>query len=199
MLTIGVLGLQGAVSEHLNQIKALGHKSVVVKNASQLNEIDGLIIPGGESTAIRKLMDRYGFIEPIKHFSQQKKPIFGTCAGMVLLASELSGSEAAHLQLIDLKVQRNGFGRQRDSFETKLSIQEWEMDFPGVFIRAPYAESAGSDVEILAVHEEKIVAAKQDHILVTAFHPELTDDNRFMNLFINMVQQLKEKEIQKQI
>ncbi|MGE7760117.1 pyridoxal 5'-phosphate synthase glutaminase subunit PdxT [Peribacillus sp. NPDC097895] len=187
MITIGVLGLQGAVEEHLNQIKAAGEQAIIVKKPEQLEEIDGLIIPGGESTTMRKLMDRYGFMEPIKTFFEDKKPIFGTCAGMVLAANHLTGDEDAYLELMDISVKRNGFGRQRDSFEADLSIEGLDEPFKAVFIRAPFAEGIGEDVEILAVYEENVVAARQEHVLVSAFHPELTGDDRFMQLFIQMV------------
>lgn len=187
MITIGVLGLQGAVEEHLNQINAAGEQAILVKKPEQLQEIDGLIIPGGESTTMRKLMDRYGFKEPIKTFFEHKKPIFGTCAGMVLAANELTGDEKAYLELMDISVKRNGFGRQRDSFEAELSIKGMEEPFKAVFIRAPFADGIGEDVEILAVYEENVVAARQENVLVSAFHPELTGDDRFMQLFIEMV------------
>ncbi|WP_142919152.1 pyridoxal 5'-phosphate synthase glutaminase subunit PdxT [Peribacillus saganii] len=189
MLTIGVLGLQGAVSEHIKQIEAAGFKGVLVKKAEQLEEIDGLIIPGGESTAIRNLMNLYGFIDPVKDFSSKKKPIFGTCAGMVLVADKLNGSDDAHLKLMDINVTRNAFGRQVESFETDLPVKGLAEPFPAVFIRAPYAESAGPQVEVLATYRDKIVAAKQDHILVSAFHPELTNDTRFLELFLEMVKE----------
>ncbi|MFD9627151.1 pyridoxal 5'-phosphate synthase glutaminase subunit PdxT [Peribacillus muralis] len=196
MITIGVLGLQGAVEEHVNQIDSSGVQAIIVKKPSQLNEIDGLIIPGGESTTMRKLMDRYGFMEPIKTFFEQKKPIFGTCAGMVLAANKLSGDEKAYLELMDISVKRNGFGRQRDSFEADLSINGMEETFKAVFIRAPYADGVGVDVEILAEYDNKVVAAKQEHVLVSAFHPELTGDDRFMKIFIDMVKaSLKEADL----
>ncbi|RFU71189.1 pyridoxal 5'-phosphate synthase glutaminase subunit PdxT [Peribacillus saganii] len=188
-MTIGVLGLQGAVSEHIKQIEAAGFKGVLVKKAEQLEEIDGLIIPGGESTAIRNLMNLYGFIDPVKDFSSKKKPIFGTCAGMVLVADKLNGSDDAHLKLMDINVTRNAFGRQVESFETDLPVKGLAEPFPAVFIRAPYAESAGPQVEVLATYRDKIVAAKQDHILVSAFHPELTNDTRFLELFLEMVKE----------
>lgn len=187
MLTIGVLGLQGAVDEHLKQIVALGEQAVVVKDPEQLNEIDGLIIPGGESTAMRKLMDRYGFMEPILAFFEQKKPIFGTCAGMVLAAKELVGMEQPHLGLIDMSVKRNGFGRQRESFEARITVKGMNEPFTGIFIRAPFAVQIGENVEVLASYEENVIAARQEHVLVCAFHPELTGDIRFIQLFIEMV------------
>ncbi len=190
-LVFGVLGLLGAVSEHINQIEASGCKGVIVKKPEQLKEIDGLILPGGESTTMRKLIDRYGFFEPLKQFSKQRKPLFGTCAGMVLVAKELSASSEAHLQLMDVCVKRNAFGRQKESVEAVLPINGLDLPFSAVFIRAPYIEKAAQHVEILATYENHIVAAKQDHILVTAFHPELTNDTRMIDFFIDMVKKSK--------
>lgn len=189
--TIGVLGLQGAVEEHIKQIESLGLRGIVVKKPEQLEQIDGLILPGGESTAMRKLIDQYGFLEPLKQFSDNKKPIFGTCAGMVLAANKLVGSEDSHLNMIDITVKRNAFGRQRDSFEAELDIYGIESPITAVFIRAPYIEKAGENVEVLAKLEEKIVAARQEHILVCAFHPELTADTRFLQLFVQMIEDYK--------
>lgn len=188
MAVIGVLALQGAVEEHLKQIINTGSEAVIVKHPKQLEKLDGLIIPGGESTAIGRLMARYGFIDAIKDFSNQKKPIFGTCAGMVLVANELEGSESAHLEIMDIIVKRNGFGRQIDSFEANIDIKGMEAPFQALFIRAPYILSTGDQVEILARIDEKIVAARCDHLLVSAFHPELTDDNRFYKMFSEMVE-----------
>ncbi|MEC2057366.1 pyridoxal 5'-phosphate synthase glutaminase subunit PdxT [Peribacillus psychrosaccharolyticus] len=188
MAVIGVVALQGAVEEHLKQIINTGSEAIMVKHPRQLKELDGLIIPGGESTAIGKLMAHYGFIEAIKDFSNQQKPIFGTCAGMVLVAKELEGSESAHLKIMDIVVKRNGFGRQIDSFEANIEIEGMKAPFQAVFIRAPYIISAGDQVEILARVDEKIVAARCDHLLVSAFHPELTDDNRFYKMFSEMVE-----------
>ncbi|MEK3800819.1 pyridoxal 5'-phosphate synthase glutaminase subunit PdxT [Peribacillus sp. FSL H8-0477] len=188
MAVIGVLALQGAVEEHLKQIINTGSEAVIVKHPKQLEKLDGLIIPGGESTAIGRLMARYGFIDAIKDFSNQKKPIFGTCAGMVLVANELEGSESAHLEIMDIIVKRNGFGRQIDSFEANIDIKGMEAPFQALFIRAPYILSTGDQVEILARIDEKIVAARCDHMLVSAFHPELTDDNRFYKMFSEMVE-----------
>lgn len=186
MQKIGVLGLQGAVQEHLKQIEAVGLKGIIVKKPEQLVEIDGLILPGGESTTMRRFIDLYGFLEPLKQFGKQK-PIFGTCAGMVLLAKELVDSEDGHLQLIDIKVKRNAFGRQIDSFEADLEVNGMINPYPAVFIRAPFIEAASSEVDVLATYEGNIVAARQGNILVTAFHPELTDDVRFMELFVKML------------
>ncbi|MGE8077597.1 pyridoxal 5'-phosphate synthase glutaminase subunit PdxT [Peribacillus loiseleuriae] len=189
MATIGVLGLQGAISEHVKQIEATGQKAVIVKQVDQLAELDGFILPGGESTTMRKLMDRYGFMEPILQFAKQGKPIFGTCAGMVLLAKKVIGSDTAHLKLIDIEVWRNAFGRQRESFEVNIDIKNLEQPFKAIFIRAPYGERAGKAVEVLADFEGKIVCARQKNILVSAFHPELTNDIRILEQFIDMVEE----------
>ncbi|WP_047984764.1 pyridoxal 5'-phosphate synthase glutaminase subunit PdxT [Ornithinibacillus californiensis] len=190
-LVIGVLGLQGAVTEHIKQIESTGNIGITIKKPEQLAEIDGLVLPGGESTTMRKLIDRYGFLDPLKQFSAQQKPIFGTCAGMVLVANELSDSSDAHLQLMDVRVKRNAFGRQKDSFEAELDVKGLEIPYKAVFIRAPYIEYAGDNVEILASYEDRIVAARQGHILASAFHPELTNDVRFVQLFVNMVSESK--------
>lgn len=185
MKSIGVLALQGAVSEHLDAVVSAGVNAVEVKTADQLSALDGLIIPGGESTAIRKLMQHYDLIEPIKAFAEAGKGIFGTCAGLVLLASSVeSGDEC--LGLIDCEVRRNGFGRQKESFEIDLAVPVLgEPAFPAVFIRAPWIKSIGKQLKVLARHDDKIVAAQQDNILVTAFHPELSDDNRLIRYFIS--------------
>lgn len=187
MTTIGVLGLQGAVIEHLKQVNALGLNGIIVKKPEQLQEIDGLILPGGESTTMRRLIDQYGFFQPLKHFS---KPILGTCAGLVLVAKEIADSDEAHLQLMDIKVKRNAFGRQVESFETELEVKGLGKPLTAVFIRAPYIETAGEGVEVLAEYDGHPVAAKQGSILVSAFHPELTGDTRFLALFVQMVKEM---------
>lgn len=192
---IGVLALQGAVAEHLRSIDWLGSNGVAVKAADQLDKLDALIIPGGESTTIEKLMLSYGFIQPIRNFAAQGKPILGICAGMVLMAKNHSQSSSDtlgtpspnRLNLLDITIKRNAFGRQRESFETSLEITGLSDPFPAVFIRAPYAESAGPGVEILAKIDEKIVCARQDKLLVSSFHPELTDDDRLLRMFVDLI------------
>lgn len=195
MATIGVLGLQGAVTEHVKQIETLGLEAVVIKKPEQLEQIDGLILPGGESTTMRKLIDRYDFFGPLKEFYTAGKAIFGTCAGMVLVAKELVGSEESHLGIIDISVKRNAFGRQIASFEVDLDITGLEDPFKAVFIRAPYIESAGQNVEVLAKYDGKIVAAREGNVLTCAFHPELTADTRFLQLFVEMVKEQKEGKV----
>ena len=189
MTTIGVLALQGAVREHIRAVEANGATAVAVKTPDQLAEIDGLILPGGESTAMRRLMDRSNFIPALQAFGQAGKPIFGTCAGLILLAKEIEGRDDAHLALMDIKVARNAFGRQVDSFETHLDVKHVAGDLNAVFIRAPYILEAGPGVEILAEHDDRIVAAQQGHYLCAAFHPELTDDHRFAAYFVELVEQ----------
>jgi len=189
MTTIGVLALQGAVREHMRSIEACGAKAMEIKHTEQLQEIDGLILPGGESTTIRRLIDSYGFFDAIKQFGKQEKPVFGTCAGLILMANEIEDQEKAHLGLMDMKVARNAFGRQVASFEASLDVQHAGDDFKAVFIRAPYITETGPAVEVLATWQDKIVAAKQNNYLCTAFHPELTYDNRIISYFISMVKQ----------
>ncbi|GLH63926.1 pyridoxal 5'-phosphate synthase glutaminase subunit PdxT [Parageobacillus sp. G301] len=191
MMKIGVLGLQGAVQEHVRSIEACGAEAVVVKKIEQLEGIDGLILPGGESTTMRRLMDKYGFIEPLKQFAAAGKPMFGTCAGLILLAKRIVGYDEPHLGLMDITVERNSFGRQRESFEAELSISGVADDFIGVFIRAPHIVEVGEDVEVLAKYEGRIVAARQGQFLGCSFHPELTDDYRMTQYFLNMVKEAK--------
>jgi pyridoxal 5'-phosphate synthase pdxT subunit len=189
MTTIGVLGLQGAVSEHVRSIVSSGAEAVIVKRVEELYALDGLILPGGESTTMRKLMDQYGFMEPLREMAAKGKPMFGTCAGLILLAKEVIGYEQSHLGLFDVTVKRNSFGRQVDSFEAELSIKGLDKPFVGVFIRAPHIVKVGEGVEVLAEHEGKIVAAREGQFLGCSFHPELTDDYRLTELFVNMVRE----------
>ena len=182
-MKVGVLSFQGGVIEHLNQIKALGHIGVEVKKEKDLNDIDAIILPGGESTTIGKLLKITGLIEPLKEKIKNGLPTWGTCAGMILLANEIEGQESKHLQLMDIKVRRNAFGTQIDSFKTQKVIDEVSNEkMELVFIRAPYITEVKENVKILCEVDNKIVAAKQDNIIVTSFHPELTDDLRFLRL-----------------
>lgn len=191
MVTIGVLGLQGAVREHVRSIEASGANAVIVKKAEQLHDIDGLIIPGGESTTMRKLIDQYGFLEPLREFANEEKPMFGTCAGLIILAKHIKGYEKPHLGVLDVTVERNSFGRQVDSFEADLEVKGLEDPFTAVFIRAPHIMEAGEGVEVLAEYDGRIVAARQGQFLGCSFHPELTDDHRLTELFIDMVKNYK--------
>ncbi|UOQ83810.1 pyridoxal 5'-phosphate synthase glutaminase subunit PdxT [Gracilibacillus salinarum] len=188
MVKIGVLGLQGAIREHIRSVEASGAEGIVIKYKEQLDEIDGLILPGGESTTMRRLIDKYDFLDALKNFGQQGKPIFGTCAGLILLATDIVGQDHAHLALVDMKVERNAFGRQRESFEAAINIKGVAEDYEAVFIRAPYIAEVGPEVDVLATHNDKIVAAQQGHYLCSAFHPELTDDHRLTEYFVKMVE-----------
>ncbi|MNH96627.1 Glutamine amidotransferase subunit PdxT [compost metagenome] len=189
MTKIGVLALQGAVAEHIRAIELAGGEGVAVKRTEQLDELDGLIIPGGESTTIGKLMRTYHFIDKIKTFAKQGKPIFGTCAGLILIAKHITGQDEAHLELMDIKVARNAFGRQRESFETDLPIKGIDQPVRTVFIRAPLIEQVGEGVEVLATYNNQIVAAREGSLLAASFHPELTDDYRLHAYFLDMVKE----------
>lgn len=187
-MRIGVLALQGAVSEHIVSIERAGAEGLPIKQVEQLHEVDGLIIPGGESTTIGKLMGKYGFIEAIRDFADQGKPIFGTCAGMIVLAKRIDGGEPGHLELMDISVARNAFGRQRESFECDLTVKGIDKPVHAVFIRAPLISEMGPGVDVLAVYNNEIVTARQGNLLVSSFHPELTEDYRLHQYFADMVE-----------
>jgi 5'-phosphate synthase pdxT subunit len=188
-MKIGVLALQGAVREHCNALKACGVEPVEVKYREQLEGIQGLIIPGGESTTVGKLLVRHGMLEPLSRMGQAGFPIFGTCTGLILLAQEITGSEQPRLGLMDIAVERNAFGRQIASFEFDLEIDGIEgAPFHAVFIRAPYISRVGAGVQIMARLEEKILLARQGNLLAAAFHPELTPDLRIHRFFLNLCQ-----------
>lgn len=191
MVKIGVLGLQGAVREHVRALEESGAEAIVIKKREQLEEVDGLIMPGGESTAMRRLIDKYDFLESLKEFAQSGKPMFGTCAGLILLAKRIVEYDEPHVGVLDVTVERNSFGRQRESFETSLHIAGVAEDFNAVFIRAPHIVEAGENVEVLAKHNERIVAAREGNYLGCSFHPELTEDHRLTSYFVNMVKESK--------
>lgn len=187
-MKIGVLALQGAFREHRRMLERCGAQAVEIRKPEELDDIEGLIIPGGESTTIGKLMVEWGLMDRIKTRAGQGMAIYGTCAGMILLCKDIVGSDQPRLGLLDAAVQRNAFGRQRESFEADLSVQEFGAEpVKAVFIRAPYIESAGPGVEVMAEVNDKVVIARQDKLLVTAFHPELTDDDRIHKYFISMI------------
>lgn len=193
-MKIGVLGLQGDYLEHHQVLRRLGVETVDVRLPRHLEGISGLIIPGGESTTIGALAERYGLLEPIRRLAAEGLPIWGTCAGMIFLAKDV-GRPQPVLGLMDLRVRRNAFGRQIDSFETDLEVPALARlgdprPFHAVFIRAPLIEDVGPSVEVLARLEDgAIVAAQQGHLLATAFHPELTGDTRFHQYFLELVRQ----------
>lgn len=187
-MKIGVLALQGAFREHCRMLEKCGVTAVEIRKAEELDEVAGLVIPGGESTTIGKLMVEWGIMEKIKNRVHAGMAVYGTCAGMILLAKEIVNSEQPRLGLMDITVRRNGFGRQKDSFEASMLVPEFgEAPVEAVFIRAPYIEQASKKVKVMAVVRDKIVIARQDKILVTAFHPELTEDDRIHRYFISMI------------
>ena len=188
-MRIGVLASQGAFVEHIAILNQMEIEALPVRLPQELVGLDGLIIPGGESTSIGKLMLDYNLTSEIENLAKKGLPIFGTCAGMILLAKEISDTDIEPMGLIDIKVRRNAFGRQRESFETELSIPVLgEKPFPGVFIRAPVIEQVNSGIEILArLADGTSVAAGQGKILASAFHPELTNDLRFHQYFLDIV------------
>jgi pyridoxal 5'-phosphate synthase pdxT subunit len=189
MINIGVLALQGAVREHVKALQAPDVNVIVVKKVEQLDEIDGLVFPGGESTTMRRLINLYGFYEPLKEFAEKGNPIFGTCAGAILMATEIVGQTEPHLSIMDMTVERNAFGRQRESFEALLSMEGVGEDVEGVFIRAPIIETVGPGVKILSSCDGDIVAAQQGPFLACSFHPELTDDDRMHQYFVKIVRE----------
>lgn len=186
---VGVLALQGAFREHIYSLEALDVGAVAVRLPEQLTDLDGCIIPGGESTAIAKLMESYGFYEPLAQRHADGMAVWGTCAGAILVAGSVIDGVAGQrsLGLADIEVRRNAFGRQIDSFEVELDVAHLDAPFRGVFIRAPWIEQVGEGVEILAEHAGHIVAAQQGRVLVTAFHPELTGDPRMHRYFTEYV------------
>ena len=185
---IGVLALQGAVTEHLQALNKLGVTSTAVKLPVDLDGLYGLIIPGGESTAIGRLIREQHLEEPLRQFHASGKSIFGTCAGLILCSSDSSHApDELRLGFIDIAVERNGFGRQVDSFEALLPFEGIAEPVEAVFIRAPYIRSLSNGVRVLASIEGKIVAAENDQILVTAFHPELTEDLSVLEYFLKKI------------
>jgi len=191
MKKIGVLALQGAFVEHINCLRKLGADAFPVRLPQELEGLHGLVIPGGESTTMLKLMESFGLIQPIREMARDGLPIWGTCAGMVLLAKNVSNYEMETLGLMDTMVRRNAFGSQIDSFEADLEIPlVGEGLFHAVFIRAPIIEEAKPGVKILScLPDSTIVAARQNRLLACSFHPEFTDDLRFHSYFLNMVGQ----------
>ena len=187
---IGILGMQGAIAEHQEILLQIPHtKTRIVKTAKDLDCIDGLILPGGESTAIGKLLDYFSLKEILRQKIISGLPVFVTCAGLILLAKNIENQTNTHLATMDITVKRNGYGSQLDSFSTNLLIPtiDKNMPIPLVFIRAPYITKTDKDVQILATLDNKIIAARQKNMLVTAFHPELTNDLRFHQYFLSMI------------
>lgn len=185
---VGVLALQGDFREHIASLRRLGADTREIRTEAQLAAVDSLVVPGGESTSMAKLMEIYGLREPLVAFARSGKPVWGTCAGLILLAGRLEEHRPEPLGVMDTVVQRNGFGRQVDSFETDLDIAGVAGGpYHAIFIRAPKIVEIGPSVEVLATLEDgTIVAARERNVLVTAFHPELTTDDRVHGLFLAM-------------
>ena len=187
-MKIGVLALQGAFAEHVATLRAIGVEPVEVRLPEHLDDIDGLILPGGESTTMRRLIARWGMRQPILDLAGRGAPIFGTCAGMIILAREIAGGEEPVLPLLDVTVERNAFGRQLDSFETELSVPLLgDTPVHAVFIRAPVIERTGPGVEVMAsLPDGRIVAVRERNVIATSFHPELAGETRFHRLVATM-------------
>ncbi|HKU66921.1 MAG TPA: pyridoxal 5'-phosphate synthase glutaminase subunit PdxT [Candidatus Baltobacteraceae bacterium] len=196
---IGVLALQGDVVEHLAAMRRAGGEAIEVKNQADLARADGLIIPGGESTTVMKLLDRFGMAEPIVERVKAGMPLWGTCMGMIVIAREVLGLEQPSLDLIDISVRRNAFGRQNESAEVDLPIPALGGEpFPAIFIRAPWIERAGGDVELLAERGGHGVMVRQANVLGTSFHPELSHDRRVHAYFLEMVRNSREQHVGKE-
>jgi len=194
-MRIGVLALQGDFREHIAVIDRLGHDSLEVRTPEELAAVDGLIIPGGESTTIGRLATIYGLMDPLRSRIAGGMPVLGTCAGMIFLASGTTGVAQPQLGVLDVIVERNAFGRQVESFEADLSVGHLDRPMRAVFIRAPWIEKVGSEVEILAAVDDPAgggshpVVVRQDRILATSFHPELTGDDRLHRMLIESVEE----------
>lgn len=184
---VGVLGLQGDFAEHLRTLDRIGAAGVDVRRADQLDDVDALIIPGGESTTIGKLAERYDIIPKLRERVAAGMPVWGTCAGAIFLAKDVPGHPHPIAELMDISVERNAFGRQQESFETDLDVKGFDSPYHAVFIRAPKIGRVGKSVEALATLEDgTVVAARQGNLLATSFHPELTKDDRFHRYFLTL-------------
>ena len=193
-IRIGVLALQGAFAEHVAMLRQVGAMPVEVRLPADLADVAGLILPGGESTTMRRLIERWGLRQPILDLAHAGAPIYGTCAGMILLADEITDGDAPVLSLLDVAIKRNAFGRQLDSFETDLVVPVLGADpVHAIFIRAPALERVGSEVDVLAsLPDGRVVAVRQGHVLATAFHPELAGEPRFHRLLMTMAEAFRE-------
>ncbi len=187
MTAVGVLAFQGDFREHLAMLESLGVEARSVKTPEALASVDALIIPGGESTTIGKMAARFGLLEPLRESIGDGLPVYGTCAGMILLSASLTEGDQPLIGGLDVVVRRNAFGRQNESFEAALDITGLEEPFEAVFIRAPWVEKVGSEVEVLAEVDEHPVMVRQGNILATSFHPELTGDNRIHQMLLEMI------------
>lgn len=185
MTRVGVLALQGDVREHLAILDSLGTEAVPVKKSDQLESLDALVIPGGESTTIGKMAVRFGLIDPLRRVIGEGLPVYGTCAGMILLAAAVTDGDQPLIGVLDVVVRRNAFGRQNESFEAELDVAGLEEPFHAVFIRAPWIEKVGGEVEVLAAIDDHAVMVRQGKVLATSFHPELTGDGRIHQMLLD--------------
>lgn len=187
-MKVGVLGLQGDVQKHVRALDLAGATPVVVKRSEQLADVDALILPGGESTTIGKLLARFGFLDPTRDRVRRGMPLYGTCAGLISMARTVSGNEPAphRLEVMDVTVRRNAYGRQVDSFESEIDVLDWALPLRVAFIRAPAIEAVGDDVEVLARHEDAPVLVRQGRLLASTFHPEITGEHRVHELFLEL-------------
>lgn len=189
-MRVGVLALQGDFREHLAVIDRLGHEGVEVRTEKELESIEALIIPGGESTTIGRLAAIYGLIDPLRRRIEEGMPVLGTCAGMILLATATTGPDQPQLGVLDAVVERNAFGRQQDSFEAEIDVEGLDAPLEAIFIRAPWIEKTGGSVDVLATvadpgsNRDRPVVVRQGNIVATSFHPELTADDRIHRLFL---------------
>ena len=187
-MVIGVLAMQGDYEEHINILQDLDVSPVEIRNKNDLQNIDGIIIPGGESTTMGKLIRTLDIYDDLKEKIESGMPVWGTCAGMILLAKSICNDDTVHLGTMDIEVKRNAYGRQLGSFNTKSKVKDIGEDIEMVFIRAPYIENVDDNVKVLSVVDNNIVAAKENNMLVTSFHPELTSDYRVHKYFLKMVE-----------
>lgn len=187
-MKVGILALQGAFIEHKNILKSLDVETVLVKSSKDLQDINGIILPGGESTAIGKLLVDFKILKPLKNMILNGFPVFGTCAGMILLAKNLTNDTRSHLAVMNISVKRNAYGKQLDSFSVMENFKGIDTPVNMIFIRAPYIENVGKDVEVLATVNENIVAARENNMLAISFHPELTTDFKVHKYFLKMIQ-----------
>ncbi|MBT8218011.1 MAG: pyridoxal 5'-phosphate synthase glutaminase subunit PdxT [Acidimicrobiia bacterium] len=183
-MRVGVLALQGDFREHAGLLTRMGHTPVLIRRTEELDGIDALVIPGGESTTIGKLADRYGLLEPLRAVIGNGLPTLGTCAGLIFLAAGTTGPTQVQLGVLDVVVERNAFGRQVDSFESELDVAGFAEPLHAVFIRAPIVEKVGGDVEVLAAVDGDPVMVRQGHIVATSFHPELLGETRVHELML---------------
>ncbi len=193
-MKIGVLGLQGDVAEHVTALDAAGATPVVVKRVDELGSVDGLVIPGGESTTIGKLLVRFGLLDPLRRRVHAGMPVLGTCAGLILMAADVVGAEDAphRLAVLDVSVRRNAYGRQVDSFEADIDVAGFDRPVRVAFIRAPAIERIGEGVEVLAAWEDRPVLVRQNHMVASSFHPEITGETAIHRAFVAIATQSRE-------